>query len=250
MRPHIRPVIGVLAVALTAVLTSALLTAPARADVAISQQVVMIRDAGPYKVNYREGYATSGGYLGTIYNFASGTLTYSMKAYKLKEQVRKYDYFLLDVTGQTSNRKGDHGRATFRLGTDDTVNYTNYTTAVKDSPSDCKTFPLNVSGTVWPGVSLGTTVGHIKTCGKDFKMTTATSTTTRAYVTTRVNRSRQITMQKWIRVAAGKRPDFRFQMAYGYDTCAKYGEYMGTKFCVQKKSTTKSTTRYRIKTTR
>jgi hypothetical protein len=245
-----RPLTRLLAVLLTAVLPSVFLVSPARADVAISQQVVMIRDAGPFKVNYREAYVTPGGYLGTIYGFATGTLTYSMKVYKLKEGVKKYDYFLLDVTSQTSNRKGDHGRATFRLGTDDKVNYTNYSTAVKDSPSDCKTFPLNVSGTVWPGVSLGTTVGHIKTCGKDFSMSTATSTTTRAFVTKRLNHSRQVTTQKWIRVAAGKRPDFRFQLSYGYDTCAKYGEYMGTTFCVQKNTTTKSTKRYRIPTTR
>jgi hypothetical protein len=239
-----------LAVAVAVVLPAVLLTSPARADVAISQQVVMIRDVGPFKVNYREGYATPGGYLGTLYGFATGTLTYSMKVYKLKEGVKKYDYFLLDVTSQTSNRKGEYGRATFRLGTDNEVNYTNYSTAVKDSPSDCKTFPLNVSGTVWPGVSIGTTVGHIKTCGKDFSMSTASSSTTRAFVTKRLNHARQVTTQKWIRVGAGKRPDFRFQLAYGYDTCAQYGEYMGTTFCVKKKTTNKTTKRYAIPTTR
>lgn len=150
------------------------------ADVAISQQVVMIRDAGPYSVRYREGAPYQAGYLGTAYNISKGTLTYSMKVYRLKERVRKYDYFLLDVTAQTSRRRGNDGRATFRLGTDRTVDYTNYTSTVRDSPSECKTFPVSVGGTVWPNVSISTTVGHIKTCGKDFTMTRATSTTTAA----------------------------------------------------------------------
>jgi hypothetical protein len=223
---------------------------PTQADVAISQQVVMVRDAGPYSIKYREGHAYSAGYLGTAYDFSKGTLTYSMKVYRLKEQVRKYDYYLLDVTAQTSNRSGDHGRATFRLGTDREVNYTNYTSTVSDSPSDCKTFPLEVGGTVWPGVSLGTTVGHIKTCGKNFAMRRVTSSTTGAFVTRMLNMARQVTTQKWIRVAAGKKPPFRLQVSYGYDTCAARGEYMGTTFCNKVKRTTKSTTRYTIPTRR
>lgn len=236
---------------LAGVLPLAFLSPPAQADVAISQQVRLIQDKGPFTVRYREGFPTSGGYLGTIYNFASGTLTYSMKVYKLKEGVKKYDYFLLDVTGQTSDRKGgSRGRATFRLGTDNKVNYTNYTTSVEDSPRDCKTFPLSVSGTVWPGVSLGTTVGHVRTCGANFSMTPYTSVTTRSYVMKRVNQSRQITAQKWIRVRAGSRPDFRFQLSYGYETCSQYGEYQGVKYCVEKTNTTKSTKRFRIRTTR
>lgn len=216
-----RSVTVVLAALVTAAAGAALFGPgqPAAADVAISQQVVLRQDHGPYVMRYKQYYPHNDG-VATMRAYGRGRLVFSLKSYKLKEQERRYDYYLVDFTGHTRRRRGwdSLGRAQVYLSTTRVVNYTTYTKGKSTGPGRCRTRDIDIGATIG-FVSVGTTVAHIRTCGDGARLRRRVTSRAAMFTATGLNEMRYFTAQKWVRVRQGNRPRFFAHVITNHDRC-------------------------------
>jgi hypothetical protein len=192
---------------------------PAAADVAISQQVVLRQDHGPFRMRYKQYYPGDHG-VSVDSAWGKGRLTFSLKSYKLKEQERRYDYYLVDFTGVTSHRRGLRGvgRAQVYLSTTRRVNYTTYSKGKSRGPKACQTRGINIAASIGV-VSVGTTVGHIRTCGTKARVRMHRTSRAAMFTATGLNQMRYFTAQKWVRVRDDHRPRFFAHVITNHDRC-------------------------------
>jgi len=192
---------------------------PAAADVAISQQVVLRQDHGPYRMRYKQYYPGDNG-VSVASAYGRGRLTFSLRSYRLKERERRYDYYLVDFTGTTSRRRGWEtlGRAQVYLSTTRRVNYTTYSKGKSRGPKACTTRGVDIAATIGV-VSVGTTVGHIRTCGARARLRMHKTSRAAMFTARGLNQMRYFTAQKWVRVRQGNRPRFFAHVITNHDRC-------------------------------
>ena len=208
---------------MTGATSVALLTgtaAPAAADPTVTQQAVLIKDKSPYKLTYHEhidgiGQGDEVCYFGAgdgcaKYPPNAGKVNYSVKMYRLKERERRYDYYFVDVTANTYARKGDgdKGRMSITLDPTSKVNLTTNVYSKNTLKDDCHTYPLEIGVGLGP-FSAGTTVANFSTCDKADIHTTKLASNAVRYDIYSLNRFRNWTVQKWVRVAKGAKPRFK-----------------------------------------
>ena len=222
-----------LSVVMTGATSVALLTgtaAPAAADPTVTQQAVLIKDKSPYKLTYHEhidgiGQGDEVCYFGAgdgcaKYPPNAGKVNYSVKMYRLKERERRYDYYFVDVTANTYARKGDgdKGRMSITLDPTSKVNLTTNVYSKNTLKDDCHTYPLEIGVGLGP-FSAGTTVANFSTCDKADIHTTKLASNAVRYDIYSLNRFRNWTVQKWVRVAKGAKPRFKVTVRWRADNC-------------------------------
>ena len=116
---------------------------------------------------------------------ASGTAKYTLTSYKILDQNRKFDFYLVDVSANLVKRHGDQDwgwmDVTVRSAGRTRVVSSAYTLGKGvENTSTCKTFPINL-GVGFYGVSAGTTAGHVSFCHHGSKIESSRATRGRLY---------------------------------------------------------------------
>ncbi len=204
--------------------------APAAADPTVTQQAVLIKDKSPYTFTYHEhingigqGDEVCYGDFGdpcAKYPPNAGKVNYSVKMYRLKEKERTYDYYFVDVTGNTYSRKGDGDKGAMSITIDPTskVNLTTNLYSKATLKDDCHSYPLSIGVGLGP-FSAGTTVANFSTCDKANIHTTKLASNAVRYDIYSLNRFRNFTVQKWVRVKKGAKPTFKVSVRWRADNC-------------------------------
>lgn len=239
-----------LVLAATVLAVTALAAIPsARADISYSQQVVLRNDPGPYYRTYtsfRDGAkscSTPPGPCGWPYSIAKGKLTIMPRTYKLKEQNKRYDYYVVDLSVRTSDRSGAKDWAFLEATVQSTrdVNYATYSLGKSKVDDDCKTYPIEIAGG-WGPLSVGTTVGSFKVGCVETWISRKAVTRGQFYHLTNLNGVTSVTFQRFVRVAAGVKPSFKLTLVYPTDACGKTSASNGSttvlyKWCTNRRAT-------------
>jgi hypothetical protein len=219
---------------MTAVLGAATLTAltSAHADVGATQQVVLVADK-PVKNRFDAPYRNWAGAFAQCFPHggcvevdpvAKGHLRTKLTAYQLKERVKKYNYFLLDVDTSVTN-SGDSKLGTGYVKISNSfgpklVDHTE-TGSVDASSPFCANLDLSLS-TPWPVVSGAVSFGSVRFCSKKASFTRHVSGKDVAYKATMLGSARHLVVDRWVKVRAGVWPIFTVHVVVPRDTCTQW----------------------------
>lgn len=220
----------------------------ARADISYAQQVVLRNDPGPFYETYtsfRDGAkncSTPPGPCGWPYSTARGKLTIMPRTYKLKEQNRTYDYYVVDLSVRTSDRSGAKDWAYLEATVQSTqaVNYATYSLG-KSTVGGCKSYPIDIAAG-WGPLSAGTTVGSFRVNCVDTWISRDAISRGQRYHVTNLNGVTYVSFQRFVRVAAGTKPSFRLTVTYPTDACGKSYASNGSTTVLYKWCTNRSET--------
>ena len=223
---------GGIAVA-TAVLLSLMGSAPPSvADVSYSQNVQavgetkVVRNWTSYGPQYFAAFCPPRSPTCAVtkwWRVSRGTSTARLTTFKVVERIKAYDYYLLDVDVTTSSRtgSGDGGTEQIAIHSGGPHLYDrNDSKSIDAKSSSCASFAVTMS-TPWPFVTASSTVGHAMTCNKRADLTRTYSGADVVYRAHLLAKIRHLTMQRWVKVAAGKKPWFRVTTTLGADRCTK-----------------------------
>jgi hypothetical protein len=146
-----------------------------------------------------------------------------MTTFKVTEKIRDFDYYLLDfdVTMSARSGTGDGGASTYRIkSTGPKLFDKNDSKTLKSDQGGCTDVAVTMS-TPWPIVTASTTVGHAELCDKAATLTRSYSGADARYAGTKLAAMRHLTMQRWIKVKAGKKPSFDLGVVLPNDACTK-----------------------------
>ena len=200
---------------LTALVVAALPAAPAGADVPAFQDA-RNRQVKKFNLTYsrvcpscQEGEQPRN----EIPKRATGTAKFIVSSYKILDQNRKYDFFLVDATASLVDRTGDEDwgwmDVTLRSVGDTKILGNSYTLGKGvENVTTCKTFPVNL-GVSFYGVSAGTTAGHVSFCNQGSKLSSSSISSGRRYHATGLSGIASIQMQRYVQVRNGALPHFR-----------------------------------------
>jgi hypothetical protein len=99
-----------------------------------------------------------------------------------------------------------------------TVNLTTNVYSKSTLKDDCHTYPLEIGVGLGP-FSAGTTVANFSTCDKAAIHTTRLASRAVRYDIYSLNRFRNWSVQKWVRVAKGAKPRFKVTVRWRADNC-------------------------------
>jgi hypothetical protein len=187
--------------------------APAKAGVPFSQQVELRDDRGPYSIKYKAfpdnvAKGCSKCIDGPL-PMVSGTVSVAPQTYVLKEENKKYDYYLVEVGISVSHQKGTRSagvlKATLRsLGS---VSYSTYSAGYAQTSQSCHTYPIDL-GASWGPVDASTTVATYSTC-VETKVSHHRVKNGDAFSVTNLNGIKRITFSRFVRVKAKSHPKFK-----------------------------------------
>jgi hypothetical protein len=217
-------------------LTTALVAVrPATADVAVTQQGVIVGDkpvSGRYAVswtNYGEKKQNCYGapphptclFIG--YRVARGKITTKLRTYKIKDGLRKYDFYLLDVDMMNVNRSGSSklGDASISIDFSNAtlVDYTQSKSMNADEP-DCHSVDVTFS-TPFPYVSASTSLGEVEWCDEHASLLLTKAGDVTWYAADHLATIKHFMMDRAVKVAKGQRPRFTVHLTVPNDDCTK-----------------------------
>jgi hypothetical protein len=263
-RRRLRPLL----VALLLVLAGAVVALPSGADanVGYSQQVVMVGQT-PAKVSVRFDvtFADYGNWYKRCfyhghdapptctnygYRAAHGEFQTKLTTYKLKEGIKKYDYFLLDADTNVAKHSGSYSDGTAKVLVRNTgaatVDHTE-TKSIRASQHSCASLQLGIS-TPWPGVTASVPLGSVTLCDTNASFNRSAGSNVTTYTASRLSKINHLDTNRWTQVLAGKRPTFRVDVVVPHDTCTKYKTVGGAQWC-QSFTNAWTTKTYYVKTT-
>ncbi|HET6152698.1 MAG TPA: hypothetical protein VFE15_07060 [Marmoricola sp.] len=150
-----------------------------------------------------------------------GTATVRVTSFKVTEKVKAYDYYLLDYDVTTSARSGtgDGGTGVFTVGsTGPALVDRDDSKAINATKSSCTTLAVGMS-TPWPLVTASATIAHATLCDPGADLTRAYSGSTAVYHGKMLSQIHHLTMQRWVKVAAGAKPRFVIGLTLPRDHC-------------------------------
>lgn len=217
---------GVLGAATLLVMTGA------QADVGATQQVVLVADK-PVKNRYDAKYRNYAGEHAQCFPHggcvevnpvAKGHLRTKLTAYKLKERVKKYNYFLLDVdTDVTNHGDTDLGTGYVKITNSDGPKLVDHTEthSVDASVPFCADLGLGLT-TPWPVVSGSVSFGKVRLCAKKASFTRHVSGKDVAYKATLLGSARHLEVDRWVKVRSDVWPIFTVRVVVPHDRCTKW----------------------------
>ena len=259
-RKH-RPLPVLLLTAIVTVVQIAVLgmtTSTAQASVPITQ-VAKLRDQAPVSGrfeapynNYDERVCIVRSCVSKWYRVARGTVATRLNAFVIKEEVRAYDFYLLDVDVDLQNQSGSSktGWTTIRVRTlanGGTIVDTDDSKSITKDPQDCQSFPVSV-GAGWGVASAGIEVGAVTFCDDAASLTHKADGAVSVYSASRIAKIRDLTASRIVKVKRGDKPKFVVTVTVPYDDCTGVvdgGAHAGD--CDQYTNHTKSYT-YRVGT--
>jgi hypothetical protein len=261
---HRRLVALLLALLLGGTLTALALGSPADASMPIAQ-VARLRDQAPVSGTFNTSYKNYGeqACVSTrdcpavhYYRVAKGVLRTKLNTYVIKEEMRRYDFYLLDVDAALTDQSGTAtlGNATLRVHTvapDGTVVDSDDSKSITKDPQACQSFPVSVgAGVGWNGLSAGASidVGSVRFCSATASFTVRHSSGDAIYTASRIPKIQRLNLGRIVKVKAGTKPRFRVTLTYPMDSCTQSGKLLsGKSVCFAYANGTK-TVAYRIGT--
>jgi hypothetical protein len=157
-----------------------------------------------------------------IPHVASGTAKYTLTSYKILDQNRKFDFYLVDVSANLVKRTGDQDwgwmDVTVRSAGRTKVVSSAYTLGKGvENTSTCKTFPIEL-GVGFYGVSAGTTAGHVSFCHHGSKIESSRASHGRLYHATGLSGIASLDAQRYVQVPQGGHPAFSVKVRTNADT--------------------------------
>jgi hypothetical protein len=201
--------------------------APATADIGFTQQVVLVKDRGPFTMKYSSFSDGTGSCEDCIrpHKIGGGTMKVHLRAYRLVERAKR-DYYIVDVTVRTKKRYGSEHYAYIDAKVQNTkasaekVSQATYSLGKTDVKEDCDTYDINI-GASFHGISAGTKVATLDTCTES-PITRRGVTRGQDYHVTNFNGVRSVTFQRFVRVSKGAKPVFRVAVSRPTDHCKVY----------------------------
>ncbi len=157
-----------------------------------------------------------------IPHVASGTARYTLTSYKILDQNRKFDFYLVDVSANLVKRTGDQDwgwmDVTVRSAGRTKVVSSAYTLGKGvENTSTCKSFPIEL-GVGFYGVSAGTTAGHVSFCHHGSKIESSRASHGRLYHATGLSGIASLDAQRYVQVPQGGHPAFSVKVRTNADT--------------------------------
>ena len=157
-----------------------------------------------------------------IPHVASGTARYTLTSYKILDQNRKFDFYLVDVSANLVKRTGDQDwgwmDVTVRSAGRTKVVSSAYTLGKGvENTSTCKSFPIEL-GVGFYGVSAGTTAGHVSFCHRGSKIESSRASHGRLYHATGLSGIASLDAQRYVQVPQGGHPAFSVKVRTNADT--------------------------------
>ncbi len=197
----------------------------ARANIAFSQTVRLRNDPGPYyrtATSFPDGWGSCGSGC-TTWPYPSGgeRLTVMPRTYRVVDENRRYDYYLLDLDVTMTKRHGSkgYGYLDARVQSTKTVNYATWSLG-KGTVGGCRKYPLDIGASFY-GISVGTQVATFSVDCYDTSIKRASITRGQSYHVTNLGAVKHVAFQRFVRVAAGAHPKFAWKLTYPTDKCGK-----------------------------
>lgn len=149
-----------------------------------------------------------------VYHHAArGRIHYEVGTYKILDQNRRYDFYLVDATATWKRRRGDEDWGwldTYVTSRGRTKVLSSSYTLGKSKPNTttCKRYPIQL-GVSFLAVEAGTTAAHVTLCNDGSKVSSTSVSRGREYHATGVSGFKMLQMQRYVRVPQGKHPLFR-----------------------------------------
>lgn len=157
----------------------------------------------------------------TYVKVSRGVLKTKLNSYRLRESMKKYDFYLLDVDTTVTGKSGASvlGSARFDVtsSTAKVVDLTDSKSIDKD-PQKCQSFPVTV-GAGFYGVSGGVEVGAVRYCDKTASFLLKRSGNTATYTANRLPKINLLDSARLLKVKAGTKPSFKVVLTYPTDVC-------------------------------
>jgi len=193
------------------------MSVPARADFTMTQNVRLIQDRGPFLEVYNNfaGWNATG----TKPIWSWGETRYRLLVYRLKEGVRRYNYYIAVVNLANSNRHGPRPQswAHVTIRSVRGVNYSTHSSGrARVSPERCRRYPVSLSAG-FHGFSAGTTVGHLSTCRNRPAIHRGRTARGATWSMSQFAAMNTVTAHRYVRVRRGERPAFRVWFSFPCD---------------------------------
>lgn len=208
----------------------------ASANVAVTQQAVLVGQrpvSGRYEVafkNYGQALTRCAGY-STQYHCwhlgfraAGGEFRTSMNAFRIKEGLTNYDFYLLDADIVVGDHSGTDrgGRAKIYVSTGNATLVDFYDSkSLKATQSSCHKVNVAMS-TPWPWVSASADLGTVSFCDSNASLTVARDGKTAIWTANRIAKINHITVNRVVKVPRGQKPTFNVKVVVPTDTCSHY----------------------------
>ncbi len=195
-------------------------------------QTARNRQSKAMKFGYVRMCPNCEGYQYTNPNFpkATGTVKMRVNTYKILDQNRRYDFFIVDATADITSRTGDEDwgwlDTSVRSAGKTKIIDSSYTLGKKkQNTTSCNSYPVELAVSFY-GVSAGTTAGHVSFCNKGSEVRSSSVPGGRFYHATGVSGISMIQMQRYVQVPQGKLPSFKVLTEYNKDSsnCATWAD--------------------------
>ena len=204
---------------------------PSQADVGVTQQAKLVGEkpvSGRYSIAYNDYGPDRGTYCPprspqcVVHGrpVARGKLQTKLSVYKIKDGMKKYDYYLLDVDMVTADRYG-----TWKMGGVG-ISVTSVgpklvdridTKSLNASKGDCHSVNIGFA-TPWPVISASTDLGSVTWCDDEASLTTPSVGN---WVLKGLGSTRHLAVDRAVKVRAGKKPRFKITLSVPKDTCTR-----------------------------
>lgn len=177
------------------------------------------RDASGAPVAERDYYCEFRGY-----RVARGEMQVKLHTYRLKEAVKKYDYYVLDVDVVNADRYGKSEKGWAKVHIDNVgkvkpVDYSD-TQSISASEADCATVGLSIGHSVGP-VSASVDWGSVTFCDDEasYVVDRRDGDNNTVYLATHTREISTLSSQRIVKVKRGKRPVFEVRVHVPNDDC-------------------------------
>jgi hypothetical protein len=226
--------VPVLLVVLALAVTSLVATSsPVGAEPQLTVPIRMVGDqpvSGRFKLaytNYGEKHQACYGnppqcrFIG--YRVGRGSVQTRLRTYKIREGVKKYDYFLLDVDVVNVDRSGSSklGEAGVSILTKNARPVEAYDSKSVSADDDgCHSLDVTMS-TPWPYIQASADLGSVEFCHEDASLNRVSNG---RFVADHLQMIRKFTISRAVKVPAGQRPKFKVRLLLPNDDCTKASE--------------------------
>lgn len=157
------------------------------------------------------------------YRVARGEMQVKLHTYRLKERMKRYDYYVLDVDVTNADRYGSSKKGWVKVHIDNVgpvklVDFSD-TTSVSATQADCQVIGLSIGHSVGP-VSASMDWGTVRFCDK--QATYYVEGRTGDHTVYQADHTREISFlssQRIVKVARGKKPSFKVTVHVPNDDC-------------------------------
>ena len=205
--------------------------APTQADVGVTQQAKLVGEqpvSGRYSINYND-YGPDGGAFCPPRSptcvvhgrpVARGKLQTKLSVYKVKDGIKKYDYYLLDVDAVMVEHYGKYkkGGVTIRVKSlgPKLVDHVD-TKSLSATEGDCHSVDIGFQ-TPWPVISASADLGSITWCDDEASLKASADGT---WLLQGLGSTQHLAVDRAVKVRAGKKPKFEITVTVPIDKCTR-----------------------------